>query len=306
MKRYIALLACIFALSACGNQSGSGNANSNAGGSANDSTSASTQSSKSGSSSDHSGDFKNDSEKRSYALGMDIGNSLKQLPIKLDVNQLTQGLRDVVSGGKTRLTDKQLKGVMQDVVSNMKTAQKKKTDEQAQANLKQGKAFLAANKKKDGVKTLPDGLQYKVIKPGTGPSPDANDSVTVDYVGKLPDGTVFDSSKAHGKSATFPVNAVIPGWTEALQLMKQGAEYKLFIPPSLAYGERGAGSKIGPNQTLVFDVHLIKVDKKKGDGSQDDSSSSQDGSDQSQSQNGDAGGASDAGDAGQSKGDSAQ
>ncbi|MDA3921875.1 MAG: FKBP-type peptidyl-prolyl cis-trans isomerase [Salinisphaera sp.] len=308
MKRYVALLACAFALSACGNQSSSDqsandqsandqsandqsstdqtssqqasdsqasntqtdNDQSSADQAGNDqsdnSSSTDSASSNDNSSTDNSNGFANDNAKRSYALGMDIGNSLKDLPIDIDLGQLNQGVKDVVNGDKTKLTKKQLQGVMQGVVSDMEAAQKQKQEKQSKANLDKGQQFLANNKTKDGVKTLDDGLQYKVIKPGKGQSPDANDSVTVDYTGTLIDGTVFDSSEKRGKPVTFPVNAVIPGWTQALQLMKPGGEYKLFIPPALAYGERGAGSQIGPNETLIFDVKLISVDKNKGTG----------------------------------------
>lgn len=262
MKRYVALLACAFALSAC-NQSGSDQ-------SGNDQASASNGSDAAASDSSN-GQFANDNAKRSYALGMDIGNSLKDLPIDIDLDQLNQGVKDVVSGNKTKLTKEELQSVMQNVVSDMEAAQKQKQEKQSKENLQKGQKFLSENKTKDGVKTLDDGLQYKVVTQGKGDSPDANDSVTVDYTGTLIDGTVFDSSKKRGKPVTFPVNAVIPGWTEALQLMKPGGEYKLFIPPDLAYGERGAGSQIGPNETLIFDVKLISVDKNKGDGSADKS-----------------------------------
>ncbi|MGN8159563.1 FKBP-type peptidyl-prolyl cis-trans isomerase [Salinisphaera sp. RV14] len=265
MKRTIALFACAFALTACGNQSSSDNTQS--GGDNSQSGSSTSQADNAKAKAGASGQFANKKEKRSYALGMDIGNSLKDLPMDVDLDQLTQGVRDVVSGGKTKLSQKQLHTVMQGVVSDMEAAQKKQQKQKAVANLKAGQKFLAQNKTKPGVKTLKDGLQYKVIKKGNGPQPDANDSVTVDYTGKLIDGTVFDSSKKRGKPVTFPVNAVIPGWTEALQLMHAGGEYKLFIPPDLAYGERGAGSKIGPNETLIFDVKLISVQKNKGNGS---------------------------------------
>lgn len=260
MKRTIALFACAFALTACGNQSGSDNSQSGGDHSQSGSNASATDKGSS------SGPFDNKQDKRSYALGMDIGNSLKDLPMDVDLDQLTQGVHDVVNGDKTKLSEKQLHDVMQGVVSDMEAAQKKKQKKKSVANLKAGQKFLAKNKKKDDVKTLKDGLQYKVIKKGDGPQPDANDSVTVDYTGKLIDGTVFDSSKKRGKPVTFPVNAVIPGWTEALQLMHAGGEYKLFIPPDLAYGERGAGSQIGPNETLIFDVKLKSVDKNKGAG----------------------------------------
>lgn len=260
MKRYVALLACAFALSACGNQSSDTSAND---------TSSDSSGSEATASSDSNGQFANDNAKRSYALGMDIGNSLKDLPIKIDLDQLNQGVKDMVSGAKPKLTDEQLKTVMQNVVTDMEAAQKDKQEKQSKANLDKGEKFLSENKTKDGVKTLDDGLQYKIVTEGKGDSPDANDSVTVDYTGTLIDGTVFDSSEKRGKPVTFPVNAVIPGWTEALQMMKPGGEYKLFIPPALAYGERGAGSQIGPNETLIFNVKLISVDKNKGDGKAD-------------------------------------
>ncbi|AWN14549.1 FKBP-type peptidyl-prolyl cis-trans isomerase [Salinisphaera sp. LB1] len=286
MKRTIALFACAFALTACGNQSGSDNTQS--GGDNSQSGSSTSQADNAKAKAGASEQFANKKEKRSYALGMDIGNSLKDLPMDVDLDQLTQGVRDVVSGGKTKLSQKQLHTVMQGVVSDMEAAQKKQQQQKAVANLKAGQKFLAQNKTKPGVKTLKDGLQYKVIKKGDGPQPDANDSVTVDYTGKLIDGTVFDSSKKRGKPVTFPVNAVIPGWTEALQLMHAGGEYKLFIPPDLAYGERGAGSKIGPNETLIFDVKLISVQKNKGAGSSGNGNSG-DSSGSSDSSNGDSG-----------------
>jgi len=131
--------------------------------------------------------------------------------------------------------------------------------EMGEKNLKEGEAFLQENAKREGVVALPSGLQYEVIEEGTGKSPKPGDEVTVHYRGTLVDGTVFDSSYERGEPVTFPVEGVIPGWTEALQLMKEGAKWKLFIPPSLAYGERGAGQVIGPNATLLFEVELISV-----------------------------------------------
>ena len=265
MKKTFVLGACVLALTACGNEGASNNTST-------DTTASNTASNTS------SGDqqFTSKSAKRSYALGMDIGNSLKDLPMNLDLDQLTQGVRDVVGQGPTRISQDELQTVMQGVVSDMQAAQQKEQNKEAQANMKAGQEFLAENKKKDGVKTLEDGLQYKVIEKGDGPQPDANDSVTVRYTGKLIDGTVFDSSEERGKPVTFPVNAVIPGWTEALQMMHAGGQYKLFIPPDLAYGERGAGAKIGPNETLIFDVTLVSVDKNKGTGEDSDSADSTD------------------------------
>lgn len=213
---------------------------------------------------DSAGGFASPGEKRSYALGMDIGNSLKSMPMDVDLDQLTQGIRDVVEKRKTKLDQKQLQTVMQGIASDMEAAQKHEQKQRAAENLKKGRKFLAENKQKDGVKMLDDGLQYKVIKKGDGPRPRANDSVTVHYTGKLIDGTVFDSSEKRGKPVTFPVDAVIPGWTEALQMMHVGGEYKLFIPPDLAYGKRGAGAQIGPNETLIFDVKLLSIDRNQG------------------------------------------
>ena len=269
MKQYVALLACLFALTACGNQSDSGDASSDA--SASNGSDSSAQADAQSGSGDKSGDFDSPEARRSYALGMDIGNSLKELPVDIDVDSLAEGVRDTVNGDETRLSQKELDGVMQGFVQDMEAAQQKKVDEQAQTNLDKGKQFLEENKGKDGVETTDSGLQYKVVEEGDGPSPDADDSVTVHYTGKLIDGTVFDSSRKRGEPVTFPVDAVIPGWTEALQLMKQGAKYELYIPADLAYGERGAGAQIGPNETLIFDVELISVDK--SDGASDDAAS---------------------------------
>jgi len=258
MKRYMALLACLFALTACGNQSDADNASSDAGASyGSDSGAAST---------DKAGDFENEKARRSYALGMDIGNSLKELPVDIQVDELSEGVSDVVSGKETRLSQDELDSVMQSFVKEMEAAQQQKASEQAQNNLEKGQKFLAENKDKEGVETTDSGLQYKVLEEGDGQTPTAEDSVTVHYTGKLIDGTVFDSSRERGEPVTFPVDAVIPGWTEALQLMKQGAKYELYIPAELAYGERGAGAQIGPNETLIFDVELIKVGADEGQG----------------------------------------
>jgi len=266
MKRYIALLACVFALAACGNQS---DADNNAGQSDTDTNGGSSASTDTGSA---SGEFDNKDQKRSYALGMDIGNSLTELPVDIDIDALSEGVRDTVGDGETRLSQKELDSVMQGFVQDMEQAQKQQVSKQADANAKKGEEFLAKNKDKEGVKTTDSGLQYKVVEEGSGDTPAKDDSVTVHYEGKLIDGTVFDSSRKRGKPVTFPVDAVIPGWTEALQLMKEGAQYKLFIPADLAYGERGAGAQIGPNETLIFDVKLISI----GEGEQGQSQSSSD------------------------------
>jgi len=258
MKKYIALLACSFALAACGNQPDD-NASADNQPAENSASSQSGDNATADNAENTSGDFANDQAKRSYALGMDIGNSLKELPVDISMDSLTQGVRDVVDGNQTKLSQEELDGVMQSFVQDMEAAQKNKVQEQAQTNQDKGQKFLEENKGKDGVETTDSGLQYKVVKEGEGASPGPDDSVTVHYTGKLIDGTVFDSSRERGEPVTFPVNAVIPGWTEALQLMKQGAQYELYIPADLAYGESGAGAQIGPNETLIFDVELLKV-----------------------------------------------
>ena len=199
-----------------------------------------------------------DAQKRSYALGMDIGNSIKDLPVELKVDYLTAGLGDTLQG-EAKIPEKEFQKVMEDFVADLESAEKEKSQAKAEANLEKGQAFLEENKGKEGVKVTDSGLQYKVVEAGEGPSPGPADSVKVHYEGTLLDGTVFASSRERGEPVTFPVKAVIPGWTEALQLMKEGARYKLFIPPDLAYGERGAGADIGPNETLIFDVELLEV-----------------------------------------------
>lgn len=206
--------------------------------------------------------FADNSAKRSYALGMNIARSVAKLPVDFDIDALAQGLRDVLSGTETRLSDRESKVAYQALMRNIQVAQTMNMKEKADANLKASKAFLAENKTRKGVKVTASGLQYKVLKKGSGPQPDLNDTVTVHYVGKLIDGTVFDSSRQRGKPATFPVNGVIAGWTEALQMMHEGARYKLFIPAKLAYGMRGAGRRIGPNETLIFTVELLGVHEK--------------------------------------------
>ncbi|MBI5665642.1 MAG: FKBP-type peptidyl-prolyl cis-trans isomerase [Nitrospirae bacterium] len=203
--------------------------------------------------------LKTERDKISYGIGMDIGENMKRQSIDIDPDMLAQGIKDVFSGGKLLLTEEEFKNTMENFRKDMMAKQKMQMQEMSDKNKKDGEAFLAENKKKEGVKTLPSGLQYKVIKEGDGDLPKATDTVTVHYKGTLIDGTEFDSSYSRGEPATFPVNGVIPGWTEALQLMKAGSKWQLFIPAGLAYGERGAGGKIGPNSALVFDVELISI-----------------------------------------------
>lgn len=206
--------------------------------------------------------FKDQKEKASYALGMNIGSSMRKQSIEIDPNVLLQGLKDSLSGGKTLLTEDEERATLTQFQSDLRAKQEEKRKQQAETNQKQGEAFLAANKSKEGVIALPSGLQYKVLTPGTGPKPAASDTVVCNYKGTLIDGTEFDSSSKHGGPATFPVSGVIKGWTEALQLMPVGSKWQLFIPGSLAYGERGAGGDIGPNATLIFEVELVSIQGK--------------------------------------------
>jgi FKBP-type peptidyl-prolyl cis-trans isomerase FklB len=204
-------------------------------------------------------DLTNSKQKTSYAIGLDIATKLKRQELDLDAKALTAGIADGFAG-KPALTEEEQKAVIMDLQKNATAKAEEKYKAAAGTNLKAGEAFLAANAKKDGVKTTASGLQYKVIKSGTGPSPKPTDTVKVHYNGTLIDGTVFDSSVRRGVPATFPVNGVIPGWTEALQLMRVGDKWQLVIPSKLAYGEEGPGP-IGPNSVLIFDVELLGIEK---------------------------------------------
>jgi FKBP-type peptidyl-prolyl cis-trans isomerase FklB len=195
----------------------------------------------------------------SYGIGLNIGKDFKEQNINVDPDLLAQGIRDAMAGGPVLLTEEEMQKAMMEFQQEMMAAQEKRMAEATQKNLQEGEAFLAENAKKEGVTVLPSGLQYRVIEAGKGKTPTAKNTVTVHYRGRLIDGTEFDSSHERGEPATFPVAGVIPGWTEALQLMQEGAKWELFIPPSLAYGERGAGQVIGPNAVLVFEVELLKV-----------------------------------------------
>ena len=197
----------------------------------------------------------------SYSIGMNIGRDFKMQKLDINPDLVAQGIKDEMSG-KVLMTQEDVKKTLGEFQAQMKAKNEARMKELAATNKKEGEAFLAKNKKEKGVVTLPDGLQYKILKKGTGPSPTKDDTVTVNYRGTLVNGTEFDSSYKRGEPATFPVAGVIPGWTEALPLMKEGAKWRLFIPASLAYGERGAGNVIGPNAVLVFDVELLKVHKK--------------------------------------------
>ena len=204
--------------------------------------------------------FQTQKEKLSYAIGVDMGTSLKKNAIDVDADVLYRGIKDALSGGTHLLTDQEIRETLQTAQKELQAKQQEKMKTLGDKNKKEGEAFLAANIKKKGVKTLPSGLQYKILVDGKGSSPKATDMVTVNYKGTLIDGTEFDSSYKRNEPATFPVNGVIKGWTEALQLMKEGSKWELFIPADLAYGERGTmGGPIGPNAVLIFEVELLKI-----------------------------------------------
>src|SRR5215831_9233427 len=209
--------------------------------------------------------LKTQREKNSYALGMNIGSGLKKQGAIASVDPIlvSRGLRDALSGGKTAMTEDEMRAALQQLMSEVRSAQEAKSHQEGAAARKDGETFLAANKSKEGVQTLPDGLQYKVLQQGSGPKPTANDTVTVNYRGTLISGKEFDSSYKRGQPISFPVGGVIKGWTEALQLMPVGSKWQLFIPADLAYGDRGAGSDIGPGETLIFDVELLSIGEQK-------------------------------------------
>ena len=207
--------------------------------------------------------LKTQGDKVSYSMGLDIGRMLKMQGVDVDLELLTKGLKDAYIGNQALLTDEEMLEVLSTFKKEFLTKQQELAKQQGEKNKKEGEIFLETNKKKEGVQTLPSGLQYKVVKAGSGKKPTTTDTVTVHYRGTLIDGKEFDSSYLRGKPATFPVNAVIPGWTEALPLMEEGAKWELFIPSNLAYGERGAGRDIGPNATLIFEVELISIEEKK-------------------------------------------
>ena len=204
-------------------------------------------------------------QQASYAMGVDIGRSLKQMKDQgtdIDLKVFNEAIQTMYDGKEPKMNEMQAQEVMLKFLQEQQTKAQAKRLEDAKTNLEKGDAFLKENASKEGVKTTASGLQYKVKTEGTGAAPKATDIVTVEYEGRLIDGTVFDSSKQNGgQPVTFPVNQVIPGWSEAVQLMKEGGEATFFIPAKLAYGENGAGDKIAPNATLIFDVKLLKVGK---------------------------------------------
>jgi len=199
----------------------------------------------------------------SYIIGMDLGRNFQKQAIDIDPDILAQGIKDGLSGGKALLSEQEVRETLAAFQAEMVAKQTEVAKKMGEKNKKEGEAFLAENQKKEGVKTLPSGLQYRVIQAGTGKSPKATDEVTAHYRGTLIDGTEFDSSYRRGKPETLPIGGVIAGWTEALQLMQEGAKWQLFVPSNLAYGERGAGRDIGPQATLIFEIELISIQEKK-------------------------------------------
>ena len=205
--------------------------------------------------------LKDQKDKVSYSIGTNIGNNFKKQSVDINPDALVQGIKDALSGEKALMTEQEMNETMKAFQQEMMTKQAELAKIVGEKNKTEGDIFLAENKKKKGVITLPSGLQYKVINEGSGAIPKLTDKVTVHYRGTLIDGTEFDSSYRRGQTATFPVNGIIAGWKEALQLMKAGSKWQLFIPPTLAYGERGAGRTIGPNATLIFDIELLSIEE---------------------------------------------
>lgn len=202
-----------------------------------------------------------DTDKLSYSIGADLGKNFKTQGIEINPTALAQGMQDGMGTGSLALTEQQMKDVLNKFQKDLMTKRTAEFNKKSDENKTKGEAFLAENKSKAGVVVLPSGLQYKVIETGTGTKPTKTDTVTVEYTGRLIDGTVFDSTDKSGKPATFQVSQVIPGWTEALQLMPAGSTWEIFVPSSLAYGSRSVGGPIGPNEALIFKIHLISVKK---------------------------------------------
>ena len=203
-------------------------------------------------------ELRDQKDKESYSLGYQFGQSLKAQGLDINLEAYKAGIQDALGGTKPVLSQEEIQKTVSEFQKRVMAARQKELKEKAEKNLAEGKAFLEENKKKEGVKTLPSGLQYKVLAEGSGKIPKASDQVTVNYKGMLINGLEFDSSYKRGKSATFQVDKIVRGWTEALQLMEEGSRWQLFIPPELGYGERGGGP-IPPNSVLIFEVELISI-----------------------------------------------
>jgi len=203
-------------------------------------------------------ELKDQKDKESYSLGYQFGQSLKAQGVDVNLQVYNSGIQDGLGGKEPQMTSEEIRATMTSLQQRLMAAQQKVLKEQAAKNLSEGKTFLAENGKKEGIKTLPSGLEYKVVTEGSGKMPKPEDTVKVHYKGTLIDGTEFDSSYRRGQPSTFKVKGVIKGWTEALQLMKEGSKWQLFIPPELGYGERGAGP-VPPNSALIFEVELLSI-----------------------------------------------
>ena len=204
-------------------------------------------------------ELKDQKDKESYSLGYQFGQNLKFQGLDINLDVYTSGIRDALGGKEPKMSQEEIRATISELQKRVTAERQKELKEKGAKNLEESKKFLAENQKKEGIKTLPSGLQYKVLTEGSGKTPKETDNVTVNYKGTLIDGTEFDSSYKRGQPASFQVNGVIKGWAEALQLMKEGSNWQLFIPPELAYGERGAGPQIPPNSTLIFEVELLTV-----------------------------------------------
>jgi FKBP-type peptidyl-prolyl cis-trans isomerase FklB len=204
-------------------------------------------------------DLEDEKQKLSYSVGYQVGGDFRRQGLEIDPELVVKGVLDAMAGSEPLITLQEMRQALTELGEQAAAAAKQQREEQGRKNLAEGKAFLAENAEKEGVRTLPSGLQYQVLSEGEGDPPAATDTVTVHYRGTLIDGSEFDSSYGRGEPATFPLDRVIRGWTEGLQLMRPGAKYRLFIPPDLAYGERGGGPKIGPHSALVFEVELLAV-----------------------------------------------
>lgn len=204
-------------------------------------------------------ELKNAKDKLSYSIGFEMGSSIKRNGIDVDQNIVTKAINDALSGGKALMNEQEMRESISALQKDMAAKQQERTKGLADKNKKEGAAFLAENKKKEGVKALPGGLQYVILSEGKGKQPKATDTVTVQYRGTLIDGSEFDSSYKRGQPATFGLNQVIKGWTEGVQLMKEGGKIRLFVPSELGYGDRGSGAQIGPNAALIFEIELIAV-----------------------------------------------
>jgi len=208
--------------------------------------------------------LKDQKDRISYSYGVDTGTKLKNLPVSVDLELFIKGVKDGLSGTKLLMTEKEISEALMGLQKEITAKSEEEKKAVAQKNKKEGEAFLAENKKKEGVITLPSGLQYKVLKEGTGKTPTDTNWVRINFRGTLVDGTVFeDTYKSFGQPVAFAVKGMIPGWAEASKLMKEGAKWQIFIPPDLAFGERGAGTLIGPNATLIIEVELISVQEKR-------------------------------------------